>query len=296
MAICIKRHLRLYALLVSLMYSSALMAKIFVHHLHYQKAEHLLPAIQAQLDKNAKLSANEYQLIINSSLSDNIKVLNILKELDQPRKSYQVEIQLLDKPINQLAKTQGIVKPRAKPVERQESQNKNYRIAANKQANIYFYATALDNVPLTVKQLFSYPISPVVFYHGLYLPTAKRVNLHKGFEVRIHQSKSNQLLVQISAAVQTAKLMQPEAQVKLLASTELIIQKNQWVLFAATSEQSFTTAVKPPTKENTQNNAVKANDKMPANNDVVKNKTYTTGKGSIPSKWFYLKVTDLINN
>jgi len=279
------------------MFSSALMARIFVHHLHYQKAEHLLPAIQAQLDKNAKLSANEYQLIVNSSLSDNIKVLNILQELDQPRHAYQVEIKLLDKPINpsqNTQNTQNTIEHRTKVSEQQTSATKNYSITSNAHKNIYFQATALDNIPLIVKQLVSYPMSSVFFYHGLYFPTTKRANLHKGFNILIHQSKDDQLLIQISASSHTEKSMHPETQIKLLTSTELLVKKNQWVLFAASSEQPLVKKEKQLKKENIANKAVMQDDNSPINNEALTNKTYTTGNGNSSSKWFYLKITDLI--
>ncbi len=294
MVISIKHHLQLYVLLLSLVFSSTLIAKIFVHHLHYQKAEHLLPAIQAQLDKNAKLSANEYQLIVNSSLSDNIKVLNILKELDQPRNAYQVEIKLVDKPINPSQNTQNRIERRTKVSEQQTPATKNYSITSKAHKNIYFQATALDNIPLIVKQLVSYPMSSVFFYHGLYFPTTKRANLHKGFNILIHQSKDDQLLVQISASSHTVKSMQPETQIKLLTSTELLVKKNQWVLFAASSEQPLVKKEKRLTKENIANKAVNQDHNSPINDQALTNKTYTTGNGNSSSKWFYLKITDLI--
>ncbi|MDQ7049726.1 MAG: hypothetical protein Q9M92_09355 [Enterobacterales bacterium] len=269
------------------------MAKIFVHHLHYQKAEKLLPSIQAQLDKNAKLSANEYQLIVNSSLSDNIKVLNILKDLDQPRKSYLVEIKLQDKAINHPSNTQGRPTPLPSQLEQQMSHNKNYRIAAKGDENIYFQASALDNIPLIVKQLVSYPISSVILYQGFYFPTAKKANLQNGFEIIIHQTKGNQVLVQISATAQTAKSKQPEARIKLLASTELLVKKNQWTLFAASNSLPYATAVNPQAKQIIPRKLEKPGSQTLVDSDSVKNNLYTTGKGNRSAKWFYLKITEL---
>jgi len=280
---------QLVILLNLVLFSTPIVAKIFVHDLHYQKATDLIPAIQQQLDKNARLSGKEYQLIVNASQSDNIKVLNILKDLDQPRKTYRVEIKLLDHPLEAPLKENRnpqIDQPNqakaSKPLAKIESSSKQYQINASNRNAFYSQAKALDNIPLKVTRTIDYPQSSVVFFNGFYIPTSKRANLHKGFEILIHQSKGNQLLVKISATSQNIRGYQKQMRDQLSASTQLLLEQGQWVLFAATDREDYEPNIVPQMKDTT-----------PATQVLQKVKIYSTGKKRSHAKWFYLRITQL---
>ncbi|WP_196138010.1 hypothetical protein [Aliikangiella sp. G2MR2-5] len=249
----------LYIIIVLNLSMGNLKAEIFVHQMHYLKAEQVIPTIKPHLDNNTLVTAKDYQLIINGSQEEYEKIKSLLTQLDKKPLTLMVEVRILDRKLDNWELSKSEIK-----IINKESSVKigqTYRVGRNN-FDQTFRVRTLEGYQSFVSTGIAFPVHQLVSHYGGFIPQTRQREAKSGFYVNINKTPQDDFRIAISAQQQNRQSRYSQTTNTAKAATVFNAKEGNWILIAASESQP---------------------------NSSAKNRHSTQGMMS-EKRWFYLRV------
>lgn len=255
--------LALSILLVTIVFSQNVVAKMFVHQLKHQTAEHVLPVITPHLDSQTKITTKDNTLFIQASEKEYEKIQAMLKMIDKPRGEYMVDVWILNRKLDhyetQSTKVQAnnrVFRGKVTRYQTDQSSNNEKR----------FSLRVSEGYPGFVNAGESFFSNELVNHYGKFIPQTRNHKISSGFYVAINEAGENQVAVKVSAKAQSRSKSNNTNHQGTAVSNTVNGEKGSWILLASINAD----------KSSQQNTA------------------YRTQRQRANKRWYYLRVSDII--
>ncbi len=239
-------------------------AELFVHQLQHQPATNVIPVIQPHLSKQASMTAKGYQLFVNGTEQDNLKVLSILQMVDTKLRQYFVEVKILNHQMDryQLGATNIKLSNQSN-----EANIKSYQTQSNQTNGDNFSLQATENYQALVTTGESFPTSQVINQYGHLLPSPGRTTISSGFYITVQQTAPQMVALSVSAQQQNRRVNNSRSIISSSASTRVNGKLGKWILIASNAR----------------------------NSSLGNTKRYTTNSKASKQRWYYVRVNEIID-
>lgn len=253
-----------FRLLLALMLFSIQLvsAELFIHQLKHQPAQSVIPAIQPHLSKQTSISAKGFQLIVNGSVNDNLKIISILEMLDTKLRQYFVEVKILNQQMQQQQLSGSSITIDDKST---EVRLNRYQTQGHQSNGDNFSMQATENYQALVNTGESFPTNQVVNQYGHLLPSSGRTTISSGFYITVQQTAPQMVSLTVSAQQQNRQVNNSRSINSSSASTRVTGNLGNWILIASNANRS----------------------------SLGTSKRYTTNSKSSKQRWYYVRVNAL---
>ncbi len=234
---CMTKCLIWPTLLGLLTLSSSLLAEVFIYQLKHQPAEKLIPIIKPHLSAKTSLSAADFKLIVSGEPADNIKVKQMLADLDTPFKEYLVQLRITSVPLKNHQQTSQLQLRGTSEQSQQKAIVKKYRTDQMLADDREFVVRLIENYQGFINTGESYPEVKLINQYGHLIPSSGRKKVQSGVYISVTAAGEDKVAIKASAYQQQRQTTDSRNINTSSATSQILAPTNQWTLLAS-SEQN----------------------------------------------------------
>jgi hypothetical protein len=239
-----------------LIFSLSANAELFSYQLNFVQAKQVIPVMQPHLKPDSKLTGKQYQLFADVTEEDNQKIIAMLDQLDKKLAQYLVEVKIINRKLDDWERKATKIYNPSQP------KKQKYSTGSLSKNNKHFQLRLVEGHQGFINTGESFPTHQIMAQHDKFLPKTSYQKVSSGFYVVVRESQNRQVMLNISANTQQRNGTSDTD--FSAASSQVIGNKNEWILLAATGKSE----------------------------DNSQSRNYSTKSMAQGKKWYYVKVTE----